>query len=276
MKCELICADIDGTLLDDSKKILSDVRKSLRYAADKGIKIALISGRMPAGVIMVENELGISCIKACNAGTYIIADNECISADYIAIESMESVYENIAEKYRIPLWIFKDNEWFVTAVDGYVEREAEIIGQTPEITDIGNLMDEWKKDGAGPNKLLFAAEPEKIEVIRKNLQEYPELHIAMARSLDTYLEIFPEGANKGKAVLTICKEFGIDRQNIIAIGDHELDIPMIEVAGIGIAVGNAVKVLKEKADFVTKTNNEAGVAWALRQYLAEQEEDKLW
>ena len=53
---------------------------------------------------------------------------------------------------------------------------------------------------------------------------------------------------------------------MIAIGDHELDIPMIETAGIGIAMGNAIQELKEKADFVTLTNNEAGVAHALQDY----------
>ena len=88
----------------------------------------------------------------------------------------------------------------------------------------------------------------------------------VARSSGNYLEIFPKNVDKGKAVASLCAVLDISTENVIAIGDHELDIPMIETAGIGIAMGNAIQALKEKAHFVTLTNNEAGVAYALRDY----------
>lgn len=77
---ELICMDIDGTLLDDKGKLPPQVRQSIRNAAQKGIQIALASGRMPKGVEAVEEELGVPCIKICNAGTYILFKNQYISA----------------------------------------------------------------------------------------------------------------------------------------------------------------------------------------------------
>lgn len=75
MKYKLICMDIDGTLLDDDKKLLPQVKQSLLDVAKKGVYIALASGRMPAGVDNIEKELGIQCIKICNAGTYTFYHN---------------------------------------------------------------------------------------------------------------------------------------------------------------------------------------------------------
>ena len=88
-----------------------------------------------------------------------------------------------------------------------------------------------------------------------------------ARSADMYLEIYPKGMNKGRALNIICEKLNIDSSQAIAFGDQELDIPMIEAAGLGVAMGNAIEELKEKADYVTGTNNEAGIAQALGRYL---------
>ncbi len=267
MKYKLICIDIDGTLLDDQKRLLPQVKESIRKVADKGIHIALISGRMPAGVDAVEKELGIQCIKACNAGTYILLDNKCICAEYLPLETMKSIYINIAEKYKIPLWIFCGRAWCVTGIDKYVERETKIIKQTPVVVDLVSLAEKWAVENIRPNKLLIAAEPQKLKQIYHELGEYRHSGIDMAYSAVTFIEIFPRGITKGSALSAICKKLNINMEEAVAFGDQELDIPMIEAAGISIAMGNAIKELKDKADFVTKSNNEAGIAYAIENYL---------
>ena len=70
MSYKLICLDVDGTLLNDEKRVPEPVRESLKRAHDRGIQIALVTGRMPAATELVERELSIPCIKACNAGTF--------------------------------------------------------------------------------------------------------------------------------------------------------------------------------------------------------------
>lgn len=267
MNYELICVDIDGTLLNDEKKLLPQVREKLRAAAAKGSRIALVSGRMPAGVNSIEKELGIPCVKVCNAGTYIIVGEQCICTEYMMPKVMRDIYLEIARKNNLPLWIFQEQKWFVSEIDRFIKREIEIIRYQPEVVDVEALADKWEEEGTGPNKLLLAAEPEKIQEIYDRLKEenWPEIDIA--RSADTFLEIFPKGMSKGRALLTICERLDVDIKNTIAFGDHELDIPLIEAAGTGVAMGNAIEELKAKADFVTKTNNEAGVAYALEYYL---------
>lgn len=267
MKYKLMCIDIDGTLLDDQKKILPQVKESLKSIADKGIKLVLASGRMPAGVDAIEKELGIQCIKACNAGTYILIDGQCASAEYMPLETMKGIYIYITEKYGIPLWIFQGREWYVTSIDKYVEQEITIIKQEPVVIDAISLAEKWASVNIKPNKLLLAADPQKIKQIYVEMKEYGWKDIDIACSAAEFIEIFPKGITKGKALSVICNKLGISIEETVAFGDQELDIPMIEAAGTGIAMGNAIQELKDKSDFVTKSNNEAGVAYAIENYL---------
>lgn len=267
MEYKLICTDIDGTLLNDEKKLPLRAKQSLQAAVESGIAIALVSGRMPSGVNLVEKELGISCIKVCNAGTCIFVGETCMQAEYLSNETMRRLYRTIAKTYRIPLWIFRNQEWFVTGWDDYIEKETGFVAYHPRIVDADALADQWDREGKSPNKLLFAAPSEVIQNICQEITVQKDMEIDTAKSADIFLEIFPKGVSKGTALKQICKLLRIQPEETIAFGDHELDIPLIEAAGIGVAMGNGISALKEKADLITGTNNEAGIADALEKIL---------
>lgn len=268
MKYKLLCIDIDGTLLDDNKRLLPKTKKCLKDAYSKGVMVALVSGRMPSGVEIVERELEIPCIKVCNAGSYILMGENCIGAAYLPNSVMKELYEKIALEYKIPLWIFCEREWFVTGIDKFIQQEEGVVFYKPQVIDVNCLAERWEKEEKRPNKLLVAAEPDIIEIIYQGMKAQVWKDIDMARSAGMFLEFFPRGVDKGTALNIICKRLNIRTEETIAIGDQELDIPMIEAAGVGIAMGNGIKELKEKADFITKTNNEEGVAYAIEHYLA--------
>lgn len=269
MNYKLICADIDGTLLNSEKRLLPQVKRSLQEAAAAGIQIALVSGRMPSGVDFVEMQLGLDCIKVCNAGTYILMGDRCIGAEYLPNRIMKEIYRKIAVKNGIPLWIFRNREWFVSGMDDFIEKEIGFVAYEPELVDVEKFAESWEMEKKRPNKLLLAASPDKIQEFYHEIKCWELPEIDMACSADTFLEIFPRGVSKGKALEKICGELGIGLEHTIAFGDHELDIPLIEEAGMGVAMGNAIEALKEKADFVTKTNDEAGIAFALELLLKE-------
>ena len=268
MKYKLVCIDIDGTLLDDESRLQEPVKKCIKRISDQGVNIAFASGRMPYAVELIEKEIGIECIKICNAGTYILMGERCIYREYLPNTTMREMYELYAKKNDIPMWIFRDRDWYVTGVDEMVEWEIGIIQYLPEIVEMEQLARMWVKECKQPNKLLFAADKEKIEAICREMRAYAWKDVDMARSAEKFVEIFPKGTNKGKALEMVCRELDIRPEETIAIGDQELDIPMITAAGVGVAMGNAITELKEKADFVTRTNNEAGVAYALEHFLA--------
>ncbi len=268
MKYKLLCIDIDGTLLDDHKKLLPQVVKSLKKETEKDVKIALISGRMPAGTNLIEQELGIPCIKACNAGSYILMGDQCVCSRTLQLKTMKMIYHEIAKKNQLPLWIFREEKWYVTEIDKQVEKEIEIIRYEPQVVDVEELASRWEEVGGAPNKLLIAAEADRIPALREEIKALGLSDIDQASSADVFIEIFPHGIDKGAALREICRKLDIRREEVVAFGDHQLDIPLIEAAGIGIAMGNAIPELKKKADFVTKTNNEAGISYALEYFLA--------
>lgn len=263
MKCRMLCLDLDGTLLTDGKAIGRADRDAIRRAAALGVKVALVTGRMPAATDSAVVQLGIPCIRACNAGTYILKGEQCIHAEYLPVKSMMGIYESI-RPFGIPLWIFRDRQWFVTAKDRFVEEEETLIHYGAETVDVEILARKWEIEHTGPNKVLVGTEPLLVQEIYGILRSRKDAD--MACSSENFLEIFPRGMNKGKALRLICGEEGVDVRETMAFGDQELDIPMLEEAGIAVAMGNGIAEIKRRADFITKTNNESGIAHALEHY----------
>lgn len=266
-KYELICMDLDGTLLDEKKLVSDRAKKDLSKAAEMGIHIALLSGRMPHAIEIVEEQIGLSCIKGSAAGTYVVMDGTCLCDRIMSTEDMMLMYDAIARKFAIPLWIYKGTEWYVTSVDWYVERESGLISLKPTLADIHLLKEEWDRQGTGPNKILLGASAETIQQIMTELEKTPMDSLDYARSDTLYLEVFPKGANKGSAITAICEALQIDPEKTIAFGDQELDIPMFKHAAFGVAMANAPEHVKKCADAVTLSNEEDGVAIALEQYV---------
>ncbi|MCI8431423.1 MAG: HAD family phosphatase [Lachnospiraceae bacterium] len=267
MKYKLICVDVDGTLLNDEKKVPELVKESLKNASGMGIRIALVTGRMPAGADLAERELSVPCIKVCSAGTYILLGDQCIHTEYMIPRVMREIYTEFALKNGLPLWIFQGRKWYVTDMDTYVKQEIEIIQYEPEIADVEALAQSWEEEGTGPNKLLIAGDPETVRRIEEEMKWMDLPEVDMARSSEHYLEIFPKGVTKGEALAAVCEKLNIRLEETIAFGDQELDVPMIQKAGVGIAMGNAIEDVKAAADYVTRSNNDSGIAYALEQYL---------
>lgn len=167
------------------------------------------------------------------------------------------------------MWIFRHEDWMVTDLDEAVEEEIRTIRHMPQIMNYQNLEKEWAAAKKAPNKLLIGANPSKVQEIYTILQEMNVNGMDMACSAPNFLEIFPKGMNKGRALRMICKEKGIALKETMAFGDQELDLPMIEAAYIGIAMENGIPEIKEAARFVTKSNNDAGVAYGIAKYLLE-------
>ncbi|WP_311492006.1 HAD hydrolase family protein, partial [uncultured Anaerococcus sp.] len=94
---------------------------------------------------------------------------------------------------------------------------------------------------------------------------------AQVKSTRFFYEIMPLGLSKGSSILEACKIFGIDKEDVIVFGDEMNDMSMFEVAGTGVAMGNAVDPIKKLAAYVTKSNNEDGIAFYLENFLLNKE-----
>lgn len=125
----------------------------------------------------------------------------------------------------------------------------------------------WEQDNSGPNKVLCMGDANKIEVLDMKIKTYHSNNLNIYPSKSTYLEIMPNNASKTSAIETLCKTFDIQKSEVIAIGDNYNDINMIEFAGLGIVMGNAPNQVKQYADYITSSNDEDGVAEAIKKYL---------
>lgn len=264
MKYRLLCTDLDGTLLTDDKNVTEQDREALGRLAGLGVKIALITSRMPAVTEPIVEMLGIPCIIACSGGACILEEGEYLHAEYMSVEAFREIYERI-KPLNVPLSIYRDWQWFVTEKDRFVTTEEEIVHYSAELVSVEDLIPKWEKEGKGPNKLLVGADTARVEKVCRRMQERQDVEIA--RTSSNHVDIFPRGMNKGAALRMICEKKGIGREETIAFGDQEPDFPLLEAAGVAVAMGNAIDELKKKADYVTKTNNESGIAYALNNYL---------
>jgi Cof subfamily protein (haloacid dehalogenase superfamily) len=93
------------------------------------------------------------------------------------------------------------------------------------------------------------------------------MEVSIVSSFSNNIEIMNHGISKGNAVKILAAYYGIKKEEIICFGDAENDISMLEYAGLGIAMGNAEAYVKEKADYVTDTNDNDGVAKAIEKYI---------
>lgn len=118
-----------------------------------------------------------------------------------------------------------------------------------------------------PHNILLAQDETTISKPAKLLMGKYGDQTSQMYSETYYYEIMPKDVSKGHALLEIAEYLGIDQENIIAFGDQDNDMSMIQMAGVGVAMGNAIDSLKAAADYVTLTNNEDGIAAYLEKYL---------
>ncbi len=262
---KMICLDIDGTLLNSKHEISKEVKEAINVAAnEKNIPVILVSARMPKGITFLQKELGIEQPIICYSGALILdKDNKTLSKEVIDVFNLEEIYKLACEN-NIHVSLYKDDEWYIEELDYWAKQESEITNIIPTVTDFKELIEIWKNEGTGPNKILCMADPDKITLLKEGTKT---IDLNIYPSKPTYLEIMPAKASKTSAINVLQKKFNIDKSEIIAMGDNYNDIDMLEYAGLGIAMGNAPEDVKKHGDYVTLTNDEDGVAAALKKYV---------
>ncbi len=268
---KLIAVDVDGTLVNSNGQITARTREALIAATKAGHEVMIVSGRATSGLRHQAKTLAFDkyggVLSSFNGGElYEFKEKKVLSShrmDYdLAMEILA-----FTKDLDLELMIF-DRKYILTdRADGfYVKRESKIIDM--EIKEIPDLRD--RLDFA-PNKFLFAQDPKKIDKpARELLKKFGDV-TEQVKSSRFYYEVMPKGLSKGASIIEACKIFGIDIKDTIVFGDEMNDISMFEVAGTGVAMGNAVESIKNIADYVTKSNNEDGIAYYLENFVLNKE-----
>ena len=133
-----------------------------------------------------------------------------------------------------------------------------------ELVEVDDLLEVCSRP---QDKLLCASEPEYLQAHWRAMHEPFTDTLSGMFTADFYFEFMAPGINKGNALAGSLPKIGIDASEVIAFGDAQNDISMLEWAGIGVAMGNATDAAKAAADEVTASNNEDGIALALDKFL---------
>lgn len=261
---KLVALDMDGTLLNQNQKISDRVKKAISDARKKGVKIILSSGRGFKGIEKYVKELQLDELVISLNGAAV---NDATGEDVVFSIHMEpSVSRRIIE-------LQKEHDIFSINFIGqkmYVEELNEKAlffsnFEGVEVIAVGNMLEFYNTQPIG--KMLMIGEHEKFIMFRQKLVEELGQYINVTFSLPEFLEVYNVNVSKGIILHKVAEYYGLKREEVIAIGDGENDISMIEYAGLGVAMENAMDIVKNSADLITKSNAEDGVAHVIEKYI---------
>ncbi len=263
---KLVALDMDGTLLKEDKTISKENLEAIKRAKENGIKVVLATGRPTKGI-----EKYLKQLNLLNDGDYAVAFNgavvqntktgEIIAKNFMNLNDLEYLY-TLSKKLDVNIHALTPSSCITPKLNKYSELEATINGIPLEIVDFDNI----NKDTTIV-KVMFIDDESILNKVIENLPDDINDRYTIVRSAPFFLEFINKKVNKGFGVEVLAKNLGINQEEVICMGDAGNDIHMIKYAGLGVAMGNAFPELKEIANYITKTNEEHGVAHVINKFI---------
>ena len=268
MKYKLLVLDVDGTLLNDEREISKRTLAALLKVQQMGVRIVLASGRPTYGLMPLAKTLELG-----NYGGFVLSYNGCqiIKAQNGEIlferrinPEMLPYLEKKARKNGFAIFTYHDDTLITDSPDNeYIKNEAllnnlKIIREDEFSTAID----------FAPCKCMLVSDKEKALI---GLEQHWEKRLAGTldafRSEPYFLEVVPCGVNKANTLGALLEHLGVTREEVIAVGDGVCDVTMLQLAGMGVAMGHSQDSVKVCADYVTASNEEDRVALAVEKLI---------
>ncbi|MBU7594993.1 Cof-type HAD-IIB family hydrolase [Metabacillus halosaccharovorans] len=280
---KLIAIDLDGTLLSSNIDISPENIKAIQAAQDAGHIVMICSGRAPEDIKTVISKTPLQCPVAGSNGTMVIADGKLLSQISIGKDLVKSVTAILNEK-QYPFKIYSNKGIFVAStwsermlsfleknkevLNHLTEKEYKLMTEQPKETDSIKIFEDVKEvlsiEDITVQKFFIPTISGKDDLIA-SLQDLEGISITTSGPYN--IEIMDTNGHKGNGIRVMAEYFNIPIEDTVAIGDNFNDVPMLEAAGLSVAMGNGDPTIKKMADVVTLTNNEHGVAHAIEKYV---------
>ena len=239
---KLLALDMDGTLLTEEKTISAENKQAIYAALEAGVTVIFSTGRGVQSVLPYAEELGLQTpIVAANGSEVWKSPAELLKRELMPPDLIRKLHQ-MALDYDTWYWAY--------AVEGLFNK------------------DKWAEDADNIHWLKFGyytEDAEALRAIRATLESWDVLEIT--NSHPSNLELNPKGISKASGIEEVCKLLGITMSEVVAMGDSENDIAMLQAAGLGVAMGNAQESVKRMADLVTVSNEEHGVARIIHDFI---------
>lgn len=270
MKYKLIVSDFDDTILHDDLTYSKSFEKAaLDYVAAGG-KFVIATGRMTGSIIDKCRNIGLKGEVLCYQGAVVadIESGKILEESPIPLETAIEVQSEI-ERLKLFSHIYEDDYIVADGVSKYSAVYAKY--SSCELKMAGMPLSRYMKaKGVPPVKILVMEDPELVPGHIRYFNEKYGDRILVNTSKTWLIEIVSKDINKGIAVKRLAEKYGIPREETICIGDSSNDVPMIEYAGLGVAVANGSEEAKRAAKVIAPSNMEDGVAYIIRKYGLEE------
>ncbi|WP_199426413.1 Cof-type HAD-IIB family hydrolase [Thermaerobacillus caldiproteolyticus] len=266
MERYLIALDLDGTLLKDDKTISPLTKEVIFRAKEAGHIVVIATGRPYRASKMYYAELSLTTPIVNFNGAFVHHPNDDSWGIYHTPLELKTVKEiiEVSETYHVK------NILAEVMDDVYIhehdEKLLDIVQLGNPTIEIGDLRQMLKAD---PTSILIHTDEEHVDDIQAYLSDVHAnvLHHRRWTAPWHIIEIVRAGIHKASGLQRIAEYYQIPKERVIAFGDEDNDLEMIEWAGYGIAMGNAIEPLKQIANDVTKTNEEDGIGVYLKALL---------
>ncbi len=266
----LIALDMDGTILSSSGELTSRTKNAIRAAAICGIPVVIATGRMYPSALPILREINITAPCVFYNGAIV---RDPVSGETLRERGLGNVLTaEILSYYREEGWyiqIYCDDRLYVKDSSDPRSRFYESISKITPVS-LGDKF--WDFDVDSTKLLGIALDEENFVLMSEKTRSRFGNRVYTATSWGSFVEITHPDVNKAKGLAIIAEKLGIDRKDILAIGDGVNDIEMIAWAGHGVAMGNASDSVKDAADEITADNNNDGAAVVIERLIVMEAE----
>ena len=262
-KIRLVATDLDGTLVTGGHHIPERCVQAVTAARERGVHVVIATGRMHHSARDFALRLGLdeeAVISYNGAMVRAAATEETILHDPVPAELAEEILQYCTSR-RAHIHYYVDDVMYVLKMDHYARSYWERTGSLPvPIGDVRRLK------GTSPTKILIIDTPERAQMFLNEGRERFGDRVYLAHSLPEYVEYLNPRASKGRALTVLADHLGIPIEEVMACGDMPNDLPLVETAGLGVAMAHSPDVVKDAAYYVTSEGDE-GVAEAIEKFV---------
>lgn len=263
----LIATDVDGTLLNSQQQLNPAVEDAVRQARSLGVKLVVATGKARgpwAFEVLPRLELDTPGVFLQGLLVY--------DADGVRLYEQTLPYDvaldciALAGELGLTLTAYCGERILCADTDRHTDRLLFYKEPTPEA--VGDMASNVVSAGIPVHKMIFMADQDRIDALRPRAEQLLAGRASLTTALSGMLEVLPLGTSKGSGLSWLLDHMGVDPAHVMALGDGENDVEMLQLAGLGVAMGNAGPKAKAAADVVLEeTNDQDGVARAIMDYV---------
>jgi len=261
---DLIALDLDGTLLNSDEHVSLRNKQAITRALELGIRVVLVTGRGVDMPVRISRELGLNLPVICCHGalTKDFGANKTLVHIAVPLQYARRMIQ-YAEEHQLQIAVYVEEFFYRLA--GSTIYMADMTG--PAWKEVGSFRDILTE---APTFIRFLGE-ESVAALDREFGNLP-LNFRYETWGD-FVEcaVLNREAGKKQALARLCADFQIPRERVLAIGDSRNDVPMLQWAGTGIAMGNAISEVKRAVRIVTATNVRDGVALAIERFVLREQ-----